>query len=333
MEIWESLNEDGSPKDTSFFFAATDDANGSSYCVFMTKGALDFSNVPTWYQVTPNQGSAITRMAVSPDGNHLFYATGNQLFRTDNLNIDTIADSFDNLSIDADNPVVETINIDIPGSNNTITSISFDNENQDRIVVTTGNYSSVAHVYLSNNAMSEDPQLTPIQGDLPAMPVYSSVIDITDPNRIIIGTEFGMFSTTNGATWIAEDNGIPLIPCHMIRQQTLAGVNKGTIYVGTHGRGIYKSTNVVGIDDFSNVHPVVTPNLNIFPNPTQSFINLEIDMNKVDLIQIVDMMGKVVYSSENSTSKIDVSSFEVGTYIVVSNGVDGKQIGQFIKTK
>ena len=50
-------------------------------------------------------------------------------------------------------------------------------------------------------------------------------------------------------------------------------------------------------------------------------------------LNVVDMMGKVVYSSENSSSKIDVSSFEVGTYIVVSNGVDGKQIGQFIKTK
>ena len=51
--------------------------------------------------------------------------------------------------------------------------------------------------------------------------------------------------------------------------------------------------------------------------------------------EIVDLMGKVVYSSESSVSnsKVDVSSFENGTYIVITNGFEGKEYGQFIKTK
>ena len=200
------------------------------------------------------------------------------------------------------------------------------------MVVTTGNYSNNVHVYKSNNAMSEYPTFVSIQGDLPAMPVYTSVIDITNSNRIIIGTEFGMYSTTNGVNWILENNGLPLVPCHMIRQQTLPGVNKGTIYVATHGRGIFKSTNIVGLEEFTHTEPA-TPTLNLYPNPTQSFINIDLDMDKVDLIQIVDMMGKVVYSSESQFSKIGVSKFEIGTYIVLTNGVNGKQVGQFIKTK
>ncbi len=329
MELWESVNEDGSPKDTSFFFAATSDANGD-FCAYMTKGALDFASVPVWFQVTPN-GSTITRMAVSPDGNHLFFARGSSLYRTDNLNNDSILDTYDNLDIDGETSVVATIGLNLPGSN-TITSISFDNNNQNTIVVTTGNYSNNAHVYKSNNAMSDDPTFVSIQGDLPAMPVYTSVIDVTNSNRIIIGTEFGMYSTINGINWILENNGLPLVPCHMIRQQTLPGVNKGTIYVATHGRGIFKSTNIVGLEEFTHTEPA-TPTLNLYPNPTQSFINIDLDMDKVDLIQIVDMMGKVVYSSESQFSKIDVSKFEIGTYIVLTNGVNGKQVGQFIKTK
>jgi photosystem II stability/assembly factor-like uncharacterized protein len=329
MELWESVNEDGSPKDTSFFFAATSDANGN-FCAYMTKGALDFSNVPSWYQVTPN-GNAITRMAVSPDGNHLFFARGSRLYRTDNLNIDSISDTFDNLDVQGLTSVVATKELDIPGSN-TITSISFDHNNQNRIVVTTGNYSNNDHIYKSNNAMSEDPTFISIQGDLPSMPVYSSVIDITNSNRTIIGTEFGMYSTTSGVNWILENNGLPLVPCHMMRQQTLPGVNKGTIYVATHGRGIFKSTNIVGLEEFAQNEPA-TSTLNLYPNPVQSFINIDLDVDKVDLIQIVDMMGKVVYSSENKVLKIDVSKFEIGTYIVLTKGVNGKKVGQFIKTK
>ena len=93
MELWESVNIDGTPKDTSFFFAATSlisNGNESDFCVYMTKQALDFGTVPEWFQVTPNGGSPITRMTVSPDGNHLYFARGSSLYRTDNLNLDII---------------------------------------------------------------------------------------------------------------------------------------------------------------------------------------------------------------------------------------------------
>mgnify|MGYP006888799612 CR=1 FL=1 len=53
MELWESVNIDGTPKDTSFFFAATSlisNGNESDFCVYMTKQALDFGTVPEWFQ-------------------------------------------------------------------------------------------------------------------------------------------------------------------------------------------------------------------------------------------------------------------------------------------
>jgi hypothetical protein len=338
MELWESVNVDGSPKDTSFFFAATSLITGgtqSDFCVYMTKQALDFGIVPEWFQVTPNGNSPITRMTVSPDGNHLYFARGSSLYRTDNLNLDTVADNFANLSVESDSSIVSTISVDAPGSN-VITSIAFDPNDPNTIVLTTGNYSQSDHVFRSNNALDSIPTFTSIQGNLPLMPVYSAVVDVHNSSNIIIGTEFGIWSTSNGSSWQLENDGMPLIPCHMLRQQTLPGVNKGVIYVGTHGRGFFKSSNTSSITEhvFDNGSDNEFLDLKLYPNPTSSVLNIESNLTNYNF-EIVDLMGKRIFSSNSnvSNSKVDVSSFEIGTYIVITNSSEGKEYGQFIKTK
>lgn len=338
MELWESVNIDGSPKDTSFFFAATSlisGGNQSDYCVYMTKEALDFGIVPEWFQVTPNGGFPVTRMTVSPDGNHLYFARGSSLYRTDNLNLDTVADNYVNMDINSDSSIVSTVEVAIPGGN-TITSIAFDPNNVNTIVVTTGNYSNSDHVFRSFNALDSIPTFTSIQGNLPRMPVYSAVIDVHNSNNVIIGTEFGIFSTLNGSSWDLENDGMPLIPCHMLRQQTLPGVNRGVIYVGTHGRGFFKSSNTSSIFEQASNNDSDSEflDLKLFPNPTSTFLNIESNFTNYNF-EIVDLMGKRVFSSNSnvSNSKVDVSNFEVGTYIVITNGSQGKEYGQFIKTK
>ena len=68
---------------------------------------------------------------------------------------------------------------------------------------------------------------------------------------------------------------MPIVPCHMLRQQYLPGINKGVIYVGTHGRGIFKSSNTSSIFDFENMQVMILI-LSIYPNPAESFINVEL---------------------------------------------------------
>lgn len=334
MELWEAVNEDGSPKDTSMFFAATAAVgNGNSdYCIYMTKEALDFGTVPTWYQVTPafTSFSPFERIAVSPDGNHILFSRGTNLYRTDNLNLDTVPDTYEYLDHNSDSAVVVTK--EFSGSveepfNGTITSITFDPNDKNTAVVTVGNYQNIDHIWRSNNILDESPVWVSLQGNLPQMPVYSAVIDVFNSNNIIIGTEFGVWSTTDGTTWTPEDDGMPLVPCHMLRQQTLPGINQGVIYVGTHGRGIFKSDATSNISEiFSNNKEV--EQLTIYPNPAESYINVE--GNYTDL-HIVNLMGKLVLKSTNS--KIDISSFEPGTYIVIAKGIDNEKIGKFVKTK
>jgi len=121
----------------------------------------------------------------------------------------------------------------------------------------------------------------------------------------------------------------------MLRQQYLPGVNKGVVYVGTHGRGIYKSSNTSSIFDYSSNEPEEVNLLSIYPNPAESFINLELasDANVYD-VSIIDLMGKEVYKSNSlSTPRVDISSLEIGNYIIVVNSSEGKQLGKFVKTK
>ena len=127
---------------------------------------------------------------------------------------------------------------------------------------------------------------------------------------------------------------MPIVPCHMLRQQYLPGVNKGIIYVGTHGRGIFKSSNTSSILNHSSDNLYDINSVSIFPNPAETFINIDLkeDVN-VNNILIIDLMGKEVYKSKSITSsRIDISFLEEGNYIIVVNSNLGKQVGKFVKT-
>jgi photosystem II stability/assembly factor-like uncharacterized protein len=349
MNLWEEVDEDGNPVDTSMFFAASTEiyTSASDYCVYMTKQALDFSVTPTWFQVTPIYSSPIERISVTGDGNHMFFSRGGNLYRTDNLNLnsDTISDTYQFLDVgstasdnngDNESAVVSTVSISSSGFQYTITDIAINPNNKNHIVVTVGGYANITHVFESTNATSDNPTFTSIQGNLPDMPVYSAVIDVHNSDNIIIGTEFGVWSTTNGNNWTLEDDGMPIVPCHMLRQQYLSGENKGFIYVGTHGRGIFKSSNTSSIFDFSdNGDDAPIELLSIYPNPAESFVNVELSSDTKEFdISIIDLMGKEVYSSsKTNNTRIDISSLEAGNYVVIVIADGNKQLGKFIKTK
>ena len=339
MYLWESVSEDGTPLDTSMFFAANAAVTSTGtpeYCVYMTKGALDFEYTPTWFQVTPGYTSPIERIATTSDGNHLFFSRGSALYRTDNLSLDTVPDTEEYLDVDNDddNLVVTTTAINSSDFDFTITDIAVDPNNNDHVIVTVGGYTNDIHVLKSTNATSANPTFTSIQGDLPYMPVYSAVIDVHNPDHIIIGTEFGVWTTTNGISWKLQE-GMPMIPCHMLRQQYLPGVNKGVIYVGTHGRGIFKSGNTSSIIDFAENQEQTVDKLAVYPNPAQSFISFDLpqDVNEYT-IKVIDLMGREVINESVSKQKsFDISSLEPGNYLAIVEYDGKKQVGKFIKNK
>ena len=78
---------------------------------------------------------------------------------------------------------------------------------------------------------------TSIVGDLPAeRAIHVVVEDTRNPNVLYLGTEFGLFVTTDGgAHWLAVRNGMPTVPVNDLVIQP----RENDLVLATHGRGIW----------------------------------------------------------------------------------------------
>lgn len=316
---------------------------GATSAVFMTFEALDFSKTPEWFKIADISGTVQT-MAYSKDGNHLYVGTqGGNLYRISNITY-----SYDSVSADIRSAFCvisyELINT---FSGQAITSISVNNSDPSNIIVTLGNYGNNNYIYTSENALDQNPTFTSKQANLPEMPVYSSVMEMNDPDKVIIGTEYGVFYTDNinNPVWEAATD-FPNLPTFMMRQQTIlkskfvvpvitAGdtayfayqgtSNWGEIYAATHGRGLFICSSFVGIDDIENGHTNNTPQLTLYPNPASENVNMEFNLKQRDEVSILvyDLNGRIVLANSpkiynNGSHKVTFNCNDLsrGTYIV-----------------
>lgn len=63
--------------------------------------------------------------------------------------------------------------------------------------------------------------------------------------------------------------------------------------------------------------------MNLFPNPTENELNIA-SSEKIELIEILDLTGRLITSVQNSNNKIDVSTLPNGSYIIRLTNSEGK---------
>ncbi len=139
------------------------------------------------------------------------------------------------------------------GSTDYITDIKVDGSDS------SGNTIYITQSYYGNNRILKTSNggttWVSISGNLPNMPLYQVSIDPTNPNRIFVGSELGLWVTTlNSETpqWTRYHYGVAYT-----RVVDLVWADNDTLYVGTHGRGVYKATrNALSI----NINKIVTTN-------------------------------------------------------------------------
>ena len=124
----------------------------------------------------------------------------------------------------------------------------------------------------------------------------------------------------------------------MLHQQWYPGENYGQIYVGTHGRGIFKSGTFNNRDEFYLEDPIseeetIEEYLSVYPNPvtnqpTVSFIS---ETDEKGDVSIYDLTGKLLIHTQvdlvmgSNQIPMDVSTLSKGTYLVhFNNGVDSQ---------
>lgn len=326
--------------------------------LYMTYGALNFATAPKWYEVS-NKNVGFTgeplSMAYSSDCDNIFVGFKDGNF----VRISGVNSINDTISLSDPLALQYTTAIALPIEGQCVTSVAVDPRNANNVVVTLGNYGNDAYVLYSTNALADEPTFTSMQGNLPKMPVYASVIEMAT-GKVIIGTEHGMYmaNAIGNTNWVAAGHAMGDVPVMQLKQQlmekaadtvitvtyeqgaqgpivnTLTEVypgvyNTGVIYAATYGRGLFRCENFKQ-QSAANVNEneaVAEKSLNIYPNPVreQAIVNFESDGNVVEF-QVYDMMGRLVMSQNMGRMaegaqqlQVNTSELSSGAYILRVN--------------
>jgi hypothetical protein len=333
------------PKDTLYFPDPIQSKMflGANGTIWFTKQALDFAVTPTWSKLS-NFSMTIQSMAISKDGDVLFAGTQDgMVLRFKNIG------SWE--SGTANNVEIDTIKT---FAGRVITSIATDPANNNHLVVTLGNYGNTAYVYESTDALANTPAFSSKQGNLPAMPVYASVIEMKNTKHVLIGTETGVFATddisASSPQWAAQPDGIGDVPVYELKQQTMwwypivdmndsAYVqNYGIIYAASNGRGVFecKRYYIVGIDDLPGSFVNTNAMMSVYPNPvsTSATILYHLTTNANVRFDVYDLMGRNV-ASFNAGKQIkgdhlfnlNATDLSNGTYVIhMTAGLDSSTL-------
>lgn len=117
-------------------------------------------------------------------------------------------------------------------------------------------------------------------GELPPVPINAIVIDDKSPNQIYIGTDIGVFRTSNkGKSWIRFSENLPVCVVYDMRLSTYPQTSHLTsstdsqarfLRIATHGRGMRERQ--LDIESYNDVNLFVRDHLMdtgyLSPSPT-----------------------------------------------------------------
>jgi|GEM_PF-7067860 len=198
---------------------------------------------------------------------------------------------------------------------------------EDAIIIALSSYSSASRIWKVGNLNEGEANetWTALGNNLPSyLPVNSIVIDPNDPAIMIVGTDYGVYSTTDaGAVWVKET----AIPDVVIANINLSPSGEVTIF--THGRSIFRGE----IANSTAVTEVERTNVKIYPNPAQDYINIQSNMTTESAYEIVDING---VSRQRGTcfdgSRLDIVDLHAGNYFLILNeNIDGSKAVPFVK--
>lgn len=180
----------------------------------------------------------------------------------------------------------------------TISDIEF-GANENEIIVTLSNYNVTSIFYSTNGGTSWLNK----EGNLPDMPVRTVLQNPDDQNEVIIGTEMGVWGTTNflstTPTWASITGNIGNVRITNLDYRP----STRTVLVSTYGRGAWTTQNTV-VSLGTNEVKSKKDEVRIYPNPSKGISHLRFDSSKYSAvdISIFDGSGRLVYSKKNVKS-------------------------------
>lgn len=245
-----------------------------------------------------------------------------------------------------------------------VTSISVSNDDS-KMVLTFNNPTQTGTtgivMYSDNSNIKTASNIAWVKKDngLSNLTTYCSMIEKDDLKLVFVGTDKGLYSTTDITTgvWsnvnatIANDNDkIPNVQVFDIKQQVInpsSCYNSGQIYVATNGRGVWTNASFlkyyyVGVQE-ETANNSANEALHIYPNPSNGSVYIDFegwDNQNVDL-SVLDLSGRVVKSfnigqiqSSDFEYSIETNDMTAGIYFVTLRSDAGmKRTAKLIVTK
>lgn len=320
------------------WFLVTTSLNGGE--IWGTRDALRLSVAqPQWVRIADNLGGAAMDMEFSRDLNHLFVSGGlgigstsnnatGPIHRIDGLGSVYTSDEDFQLKLDIDEGATATSKTLI--SSGSFYGIGIDPDNPDDLVATQG---FNGNVFRSSNATAASPTLTNV-GSQGGPAFYDIIIDRDDPDILFAATHVGVsLSEDGGATWTdVSDPSFAGTPSYHILQSWRGweegNSRPGSIYVGTHGRGIFSTDAVLNVsneeDEIQSLNKEKS-SLEVYPNPSKYNSTLVFDLksdSNVD-IHFFNLSGRLVKSINKPNMFVgknevffSASELPQGTYLI-----------------
>lgn len=208
---------------------------------------------------------------------------------------------------------------DISGPNfvGSVSDVEFGSSN-DEIYLTMHNYNIVNIWYTNNGGVTWINK----EGNLPDLPVKCILRNPLNAQEVIIGTELGVWFTTNfsdsSPQWFQSYNGMS-----NVKVTDLDLRNDNTVFAATYGRGIFSGTFTA--DQLSNPNIAEASNsVKIYPNPSNGVVTISLPNYTGKLsYSLYDSTGKTIFSKETdyiSDLTLDVRDLQSGTYFLKLEG-------------
>jgi hypothetical protein len=332
----------------SWFFVYVNANNGE---LWGTRNALRLAVTnPQWVCVARNIGGGLFNsvdVEFSRDLNHCYVSAGNGVWRIDGLGSVYTSDP---------NFISKVAYVTSGGVTTTpsyttatkITATSYEgiavNPNNGNDLLCFAGFGGTNRRTLNANVTT--PSFTALSAiTTPGVACYDGIIDRNNPDIIVVGTSSGAFITTNGgASWENASTGFEGTPVYEVRQSwrnfNEGNDRPGEIYLGTFGRGIWRTTAFLGLDgNGSSGNVKFDTNLKTFPNPTRDNTTVTFELANAGMveIQVYSITGRLVKSIRKSMDEgtnavqIEGDNLANGTYIVKFNSGKQSETVKFIK--
>lgn len=328
----------------SWFFMYTFNNNGE---IWATRDALRFAEAePRWGKIIDNIGT-LNQITFSKDADRVYLSTSTGLKVIDGIG-DIYTQESDFLTqFDLDSGATATTITTILSGN--VGSCAVDYTNEDHIVTAPVGGGAIRE---SNNATSGSPTFTTLAGLTSVVYDVEIVQDVavggSGATYILAGTDEGVM-LRNGTTWEDCSEGFGKTPVYSVKYawRTWDEGNHfyGAIYLGTHGRGAWKSSTFVGMPDnadYPTFEEGFKTDLTVFPNPVedQASLGFVLAADEDVKVEVYNLSGKLVKSlpkkhmlSGQNQMVLDVADLNAGTYVVKMIAGNKQDVTKFVKSK